>query len=171
MVTAYVGLGSNLGDRAFFIREALRFLNEVPGVKVTRVAPVYHTAPVGFTDQNWFLNTVAEVETSLPPQDLLAALLAIEKRLGRVRGRRWGPRTIDLDLLLYGDERIATPELTVPHPRLTGRAFAVVPLADLAPGLVLPGGAKARELAAVLAAQQQIERLEEESGTCARPEK
>ncbi|MGQ9497431.1 MAG: 2-amino-4-hydroxy-6-hydroxymethyldihydropteridine diphosphokinase [Desulfotomaculales bacterium] len=163
MTTAYVGLGSNLGDRRFFVREALRLISEVPGIKVKRVAPLYRTAPVGLTEQEWFFNTVAEIETPLSPHALLAALLAVEARLGRVRTRRWGPRTIDLDLLLYGDLHLHTPDLTVPHPRLTERAFAVVPLADLAPEMILPGGAKARDLAAALAAGQEIFRVEEDA--------
>ncbi|MEW5761866.1 MAG: 2-amino-4-hydroxy-6-hydroxymethyldihydropteridine diphosphokinase [Bacillota bacterium] len=162
MTIAYVGVGSNVGDRRWFVREALRLLDEVPGVKVRRVAPLYLTAPVGDVAQEWFLNTVAEIDTVLPPQKLLSALLAIEARLGRVRTRRWGPRTVDLDLLLYDDAEIRTPELTVPHPRLTGRAFAVVPLADLAPERVLPGGARARDLAAALAVVQPVARVEEE---------
>jgi len=171
VTTAYVGFGSNLGDRRFYIREALRLLDEVPGIKVKRVAPLYRTAPVGLTEQEWFFNTVAEIDTSLSPHALLAALLAVEARLGRVRTRRWGPRTIDLDILLYGDLRLHTPDLTVPHPRLTERAFAVVPLADLAPEMILPGGAKARDLAAALAAGQEISRVEEDLDGCVRSKK
>jgi len=161
VTTAYIGLGSNLGDRRSYIRKALRLLNDIPGIKVRRVAPIYHTAPMGFTHQDWFFNTVAEIETTLSPDALLAALLAVEARLGRVRTQRWGPRTIDLDILLYGDLKLDTPDLTVPHPRLTERAFAVVPLADLAPELVLPGDVRAQDLAAALAAGQQIARVEE----------
>ena len=106
---------------------------------MTRVSARYETAPVGVTDQPDFLNAVAQIETALPATDLLDALLNIENKLGRVRTLRWGPRVIDLDLLLYGDAQIALPNLTVPHPRLRERAFVLVPLAEIAPGLVLPG--------------------------------
>lgn len=158
-VVAYIGLGSNRGDREQNLRWAVRMLREAPGVTVRRVAPLYRTAPVGVTDQPEFLNTVVEVTTILSPRELLASLLTIEKLLGRTRGRRWGPRVIDLDLLLYGTESINAPDLAVPHPRLAERAFVVVPLADLAPGLALPGGAAAAALAAELQKKQFVERV------------
>lgn len=158
-VTAYIGLGSNRGDREQNLRQAVRMLREAPGVTVRRVAPLYRTAPVGVTDQPEFLNTVVEVTTILSPRELLACLLTIEKLLGRTRGRRWGPRVIDLDLLLYGTESINAPDLVVPHPRLAERAFVAVPLADLAPGLALPGGISAAALAAELRKKQFVERV------------
>lgn len=108
-------------------------------MSVVRVSSLYETAAVGVTDQPDFLNAVAEVETSLTAVDLLGALLNLENLLGRKRTIRWGPRVIDLDLLLYGDAQIALPELTVPHPRLRERAFVLVPLAEIAPDLALPG--------------------------------
>lgn len=139
MPLAYIGLGGNLGDRRANLDRALALLNASPGVRVRRVASVYETAPVGFTAQPRFLNTVAEVETDLAPADLLAVMQRIEAELGRVRTIRWGPRTIDLDLLLYDDLTLDDPALTIPHPRLAERAFVLVPLAELLPGYVLNG--------------------------------
>jgi len=138
-VTAHIGLGANLGDRQETLRTALRLLDEMPDTRITQRSSLYETAPVGFTEQPEFLNAVAEVETTLPALGLLRALLGIENLLGRVRTLRWGPRVIDLDLLTYGSEQIALPELTVPHPRLWERAFVLVPLAEIAPELTLPG--------------------------------
>jgi len=160
-VTAYIGLGSNLGDKRKNIRRALELLGGVPGVRVRRVAPLYRTAPVGYTEQDWFINTVAEVETSLPPEELLRVCLDIENRLGRVRIIRWGPRTVDLDLLLYGERAIDRPQLTVPHPRLHERAFVLVPLADLVPEMVVPGRGRVKGLLAGLPPEQRetVERM------------
>jgi len=155
---AYIGLGSNLGDKEANIKRALELLNASSGVRVKRVASLYRTAPVGFTGQDWFINTVAEVETGLGPHDLLALLLAVEKKLGRVRTVRWGPRTVDLDLLLFGEERITTPDLTVPHPHMSERAFVMAPLAELAPELTIPGPGKAAVLARTLAGEQLVQR-------------
>ena len=113
-----------------------------------QVSSLYKTAPVGMTEQPDFLNAVVEIQTTLPALELLGVLLHIEKKMGRVRTIRWGPRVIDLDLLLYGEQQIALPNLTVPHPRLRERAFVLVPLAEIAPGLVLPGdGRTAAEIA------------------------
>ncbi len=133
MTTAFIGLGANLGDRAGSLRDAVRRLAETPGLALGCVSSVYETAAVGVTDQPDFLNAVAEVQTSLTALDLLGVLLDIENKMGRVRTIRWGPRVIDLDLLLYGDAQIALPSLTVPHPRLAERAFVLVPLAEIAP--------------------------------------
>jgi len=158
-VTAYVGLGTNLGDTRANLAKALDLLRTTPGVDILRVASLYRTAPQGYTDQDWFLNTVGEVRTVLSPWKVLAALQAVETALGRVRSLRWGPRIIDLDLLLYGEERIDSPVLTVPHPRLLVRAFVLVPLAELAPGLELAPGRTAAELAAGLAREQFVEKI------------
>lgn len=157
---AYVGLGSNLGDKEEYLRKALELLDTSPGVRVEQVASFYRTAPVGRTDQDWFLNTVAKVETILTPHEFLFLLLDLEEKLGRVRNGRWGPRTVDLDLLLYGAAEVDTPELTVPHPRMAERAFVMVPLAELDPGRVLPGQGKAAALAEKLAQVQKIEKVE-----------
>lgn len=145
--TAYLGLGTNLGDREANLRRALALLAATPGVDVRRVSAVYETEPVGHKEQPWFLNQVVELETRLAPRALLDSALAIEAALGRARRERWGPRTMDIDILLYDDLTLEAPGLTVPHPRLTERAFVLVPLAELVPGLALPGGTAA-ELAA-----------------------
>lgn len=147
LALAYVGLGSNLGDRLGSLRAAVARLDGEPGVRVTRGSRIYETAPVGNVDQGWFLNAVAEVQTNLEPRALLERLLYIERSLGRVRGARGGPRTIDFDLLLHGDARLDDPASTVPHPRLEERAFVVAPLAELAPERRLPGGLTAAERA------------------------
>jgi 2-amino-4-hydroxy-6-hydroxymethyldihydropteridine diphosphokinase len=139
-VRAYVGLGSNLGDREATLRQALAALGEVPGIRVVAVSAFRETDPVGFLDQPRFLNAAAAVETELSPQGLLAALLEVERGLGRIRGgERYGPRTVDLDLLVYGNAAVAEPGLEIPHPRLHERRFALEPLAELAPGLEIPG--------------------------------
>jgi len=132
-VTAYVGLGSNLGERERTLRNALRALDERPGVEVTAVSRLRETEPVGGPPQGRFLNGVAQLRTSLTAEQLLRTLQEIEAQAGRRRTRRWGPRTLDLDLLLYGDAVIETPELQVPHPRMHKRRFVLEPLCELAP--------------------------------------
>jgi 2-amino-4-hydroxy-6-hydroxymethyldihydropteridine diphosphokinase len=137
---AYVGIGANLGDRRATIAAALEQLAAEPGLEVVAVSSLRETDPVGVTEQPRFLNGAAAVDTDLPARALLGRLLAIEGRLGRTReGPRFGPRTIDLDLLLYGDARIDAPGLRVPHPRLHERLFALEPLAELDPELAVPG--------------------------------
>ncbi len=139
MARAYVGLGANLGDRDATIRRALELLAADPHIDVTAVSTLRETDPVGVEDQPRFLNGVARLDTSLGPHDLLARLLDVERSLGRVRRERWGPRTIDLDLLLYDDLVLDEPGLTVPHPRLHERLFVLEPLEELDPALVVPG--------------------------------
>ena len=134
MTRAYIGVGANLGDRQATIRAAVAALRGVVGVSQLR-----ETDPVGVVDQPPFLNGAVVLETELSPRELLDALLAVEREHGRERRERWGPRTIDLDLLLYGDETIDEPGLTVPHPRLHERRFALEPLLDLDPELAIPG--------------------------------
>ncbi len=129
---AYVGLGSNLGDRAAYLLLGLSALSRLPKTHLLRLSPVYETDPVG-PPQPPYLNMVAELETELSPKGLLAEMLRIEKALGRERRERWGPRTLDLDLLLYGDLVLEEEGLSVPHPRLHERAFVLVPLLDLLP--------------------------------------
>ncbi len=151
MTRAYVGLGANLGDREAMLRSAVEQLRAEPGVRVTAVSTFLDTAPVGIVDQPRFLNAAAAVETDLGARELLDGLLGIERRLGRNRaGPRFGPRTIDLDLLLYGDEQIDEPGLQVPHPRLHERLFALEPLAELDPDLVVPGRGRLADLVAGL---------------------
>lgn len=156
---AYIGLGSNLGDKKANIKKALELLDTSTGVRVKKVASLYRTAPLGYTGQDWFLNTVAELETGLSPRELLSLLLDIEERLGRVRTIRWGPRTVDLDLLLFGREEIDTPDLIVPHPRMSERAFVMVPLAELKPEITVPGQGRAGDLAERLKKEQLIDKI------------
>jgi 2-amino-4-hydroxy-6-hydroxymethyldihydropteridine diphosphokinase len=138
---AFVGLGSNLGEREATILRALGRLQEEPEIDVVRVSGLRETDPVGYVDQPPFLNGAAELATELPARELLTRLLAIERELGRTRGDGppLGPRTIDLDLLLYGEDTIAEAGLQVPHPRLHERRFALEPLAELDPSAMIPG--------------------------------
>jgi 2-amino-4-hydroxy-6-hydroxymethyldihydropteridine diphosphokinase len=142
---AYVGVGANLGDRAATIEAAVAAL---PGV--VAVSELRETDPVGVVDQPRFLNGAAALDTTLSARELLDVLLAIERDLGRERRVRWGPRTIDLDLLLYGGETIEEPGLTVPHPRLHERRFALEPLLDLDPELAIPGRGRVADVLAEL---------------------
>ncbi|QYR23835.1 2-amino-4-hydroxy-6-hydroxymethyldihydropteridine diphosphokinase [Paenibacillus sp. sptzw28] len=128
---AYIALGSNVGDRERLITEALLMLQAHPAIEVLRVSGIYETEPVGYTQQPAFLNMTAAVCTSLEPLALLRAMLSIEKQLGRTRDIRWGPRTIDLDLLLMEDVAMEAGELNLPHPRMMERAFVLVPLRDI----------------------------------------
>jgi 2-amino-4-hydroxy-6-hydroxymethyldihydropteridine diphosphokinase len=146
---AYVGLGANLGDRDGTIGRAVELLDERVGV--VAVSSVRETEPWGYADQPSFLNAAAAVETDLGARELLAVLLEIERELGRTRdGPRYGPRAIDLDLLLFGDETVAEPGLTIPHPRLHERRFALEPLAELDPALIVPGRGAVSQLLAAL---------------------
>jgi 2-amino-4-hydroxy-6-hydroxymethyldihydropteridine diphosphokinase len=135
--TAYLSLGSNVGDREEMIRAALRLL-ESPGLHVGRISPVYETEPQDFKNQPWFLNLVAEIQTCLFPMQLLTRVRKIERGLGRKRTVNKGPRSIDIDILLYGESVIDSEDLVVPHPRMTERRFVLQPLADLAPDLRHP---------------------------------
>jgi 2-amino-4-hydroxy-6-hydroxymethyldihydropteridine diphosphokinase len=154
-VRAYIGLGSNLGDRERTIEDAVALLRADPGLDVVSVSSLRETEPWGPVEQPRFLNGAAEVETSLPPREVLGVLLDIERRLGRVREERFGPRTIDLDLLLYGDAVVDEPGLIVPHPRLHERAFALEPLQELVPGLVVAGRGSVVALLAALADEDE----------------
>lgn len=134
---AAIGLGGNLGDPPATMAKALHLLDVWPGINVRTVSRLYRTPPWGKTDQHWFHNACALVETRLDPHQLLEACLEIERELDRVRSDRWGPRTIDLDVLLHGDFSSDHADLTVPHPRMTERAFVMVPLAEIAPQAVV----------------------------------
>ena len=139
MSRVFIGVGSNEGDRLQHISNAVKALGATAGVAVTQMATITETEPVGGPPQGAYLNTVVELETALDPTELLKTLKAIEQRLGRKpSAERWGPRPIDLDLLLYDDRVIHTPELTVPHPRLHERRFVLEPLAQLAPDIIHP---------------------------------
>ncbi len=139
MNTAFVALGANLGDPASTVRAAFAALANLPASRVVHCSSLYRTAPVGLADQPEFINAVAELQTDLAPEALLDALLEIEQRFGRIRAERNGPRTLDLDVLLYNDQFVELPRLTLPHPRLHLRAFVLLPLAEIAPDLKIPG--------------------------------
>ena len=149
-VRAYIGLGANLADREGTIEQAVGLLGAEPGIEVVSVSSLRETEPWGRVAQPAFVNGAVAVETTLEPRALLGVLLDVERRLGRVRDERWGPRTIDLDLLLYGDVVLDEPGLTVPHPRLHERAFALEPLLDLDRDLVVPGRGRVADLLAAL---------------------
>jgi 2-amino-4-hydroxy-6-hydroxymethyldihydropteridine diphosphokinase len=148
--TAFVGIGSNLGDREAHLSRAIELLSAEDGIEVSGVSQIRETEPVGPVEQGPFLNGAARLETELAPRDLLDRLLGIEQQMGRVRRERYGPRTIDLDLLLYGDEVVDEPGLIVPHPRLKERRFALEPLSDLDPSLTIPGSGPISALLAEL---------------------
>jgi 2-amino-4-hydroxy-6-hydroxymethyldihydropteridine diphosphokinase len=135
---SYVGIGSNLGEREFLIRKAVEALRELPRTSVIQVSSLYDTDPVGDIEQPPFLNAVVRLETELEARELLWHLLLIERRMGRVRTQRWGPRSIDLDLLFHGDEVIEEADLRVPHPEALRRAFVLLPLQELEPDFVHP---------------------------------
>ena len=151
MPRAYVGLGANLGPREATLLRAIELLGADPEIEVLELSALRETDPVGVEDQPSFVNGAVAVETTLSPRRLLDALLRVERELGRVRdGERWGPRTIDLDLLLYGDEVADEPGLTLPHPRLHERRFALEPLAELDSELEIPGHGRVSDLLAEL---------------------
>ena len=150
MTRAYVGLGANLGQREETLREAVRILDRAPDVDVIAVSELRETEPVGPIAQPPFLNGAVALETALSARELLELLLDVERSLGRIREERWGPRVVDLDLLLYGDDAVDEPGVEVPHPRLHERRFALEPLAELDPELELPGRGRVSDLLAAL---------------------
>ncbi|CAH0306287.1 2-amino-4-hydroxy-6-hydroxymethyldihydropteridinepyrophosphokinase [Peribacillus sp. Bi96] len=135
---AYLSIGSNLGNRLDTFQEAFQLLAENPSIKLVACSSLYETEPIGYTDQDCFLNAVLKVETDLEPEELLHACMQIEQEFGRKREIRWGPRTLDLDILLYNHENIETEILSVPHPRMHERAFVIVPLMEVDPDIILP---------------------------------
>ena len=139
MHAAFIALGSNLDDPEAKVRLAIKALAELPMARLVAASSLYRSAPVGRTDQPDFVNAVAQLSTTLAPQALLAALLALEQRFGRERSFRNAPRTLDLDLLLYDAQCIAEPGLAVPHPRMHQRAFVLAPLVEIAPACIIPG--------------------------------
>ncbi|MDP2210615.1 MAG: 2-amino-4-hydroxy-6-hydroxymethyldihydropteridine diphosphokinase [Candidatus Aquicultor sp.] len=139
-IEAYLSLGSNLGDRRHNLEEALRIIGETDGVSIERLSPLYETGAVGGVEQDDFYNIVARITTSLSPRELLHLAQRVEERLHRVRVERWGPRTVDVDILLYGEASIAETDLVIPHPEMENRAFVLAPLGDIAPQLMLPSG-------------------------------
>ncbi|MGG1594820.1 2-amino-4-hydroxy-6-hydroxymethyldihydropteridinediphosphokinase [Terribacillus saccharophilus] len=137
MKQAWIALGSNIAPRETYLQQAIQMLSEHEEIKLNQVSTVYETEPVGYENQDQFLNLVAEVETSLDPMELLRICQKIEQDLGRKRIIRWGPRTVDLDILLYSTENMNVEELILPHSRMHERAFVLVPLAEIAPELLL----------------------------------
>ncbi|MEK5040513.1 2-amino-4-hydroxy-6-hydroxymethyldihydropteridine diphosphokinase [Sporosarcina sp. FSL K6-3457] len=142
MTVAYLSIGSNIGDRLYHLVEAVRALHSHGGMEVVAVSSIYETAPVGYTDQADFLNVAVCVETVVDAQELLAICQQVERELGRQRTIRWGPRTVDLDILLYGTDTIETENLVVPHPRMHERAFVLIPLLEIAPTIIQPATGK-----------------------------
>jgi 2-amino-4-hydroxy-6-hydroxymethyldihydropteridine diphosphokinase len=138
MARVFLGIGSNLADRAAFLKGAIDRLDEVPSIRVARASSVYETDPWGKPDQESFLNQVLELETTMEPVPLLETCRSIERGLGRERTEKWGARTIDIDILLYDSRIVEGAELSIPHPRLRDRRFVLVPLAEIAPGVSVP---------------------------------
>lgn len=151
--TAYIGIGSNIGDPRGQVEQAIAALDRLPDTKLKSASPLYQSRPQGPVDQPEFVNAAAAIDTGLEALDLLEHLHAIEQAQGRFRdGTRWGPRQLDLDILLYGDEAFSTSGLTVPHPELTRRSFVLYPLADIAPDLEIPGAGSLQQLLAEMPA-------------------
>ncbi|MCQ9292212.1 2-amino-4-hydroxy-6-hydroxymethyldihydropteridine diphosphokinase [Staphylococcus hyicus] len=142
MIDVYLGLGSNIGDREQQLQSAVERLDQVTGIHVQHTSSMYETKPVGYVEQPDFLNVCLHIKTTLSPEALLHQCLRIEKELHRVREVRWGPRTIDIDVLLYGDEIIESEQLIVPHPRMTARAFVMIPLNEIAAHVIEPRSKK-----------------------------
>ena len=159
MAVVYLGLGSNIGERGQHLARACGLLRRHPAVAVQAVSSLYETAPVGFTAQDAFLNAVACVHTTLRPESLLAITQAVESRLGREPAVRWGPRVIDIDILLYDALQVRKPFLDVPHKALSERLFVLVPLSELEPHLNLPSGESIRRIIAALPDQGEVTRL------------
>jgi 2-amino-4-hydroxy-6-hydroxymethyldihydropteridine diphosphokinase len=159
-----IGFGSNQGESMHICRKAIETLGIRPKIEVVRVSSFYRTKPVGPIEQQWFINGVVECLTELEPEELLKMLMGIEADFGRIRSSKWGPRTLDLDILFYGDRLISLPHLEVPHPRIQERLFVLMPLAEIAPSLVHPGcGSSVQDLLThFLRSQhdQQVERME-----------
>jgi 2-amino-4-hydroxy-6-hydroxymethyldihydropteridine diphosphokinase len=138
LAKAYLSLGSNLGNKLRFLKEAISKIGEADKITINRVSSVYETQPVGYEEQEWFLNLVVEIKTSLVPRDLLDHVLSVEDQMGRRREIKWGSRNIDIDILLYDNQIIQSDHLTLPHPRMHERRFMLLPLAEIAPKLLHP---------------------------------
>lgn len=144
--SVYLSLGSNLGDKEGWLKKAFHMLGEIPGVSITGKSSLYRTDPVGYTEQDWFLNAVVGLATEISPLGLLEKTREIENHLGRKRLIRWGPRTIDIDILLYHEEVIALPELMIPHPEMSRRRFVLVPLVEVDENVLVTGLGRAKDL-------------------------
>lgn len=146
MKRAFIALGSNIGDRANFLERAIELLRQHPNIEIVKRSSIYETEPVGYLEQPPFLNMVIEIETSLTPVELLETVQAIERVCGRVRERKWGPRTIDLDILLYDQENIQMENLIIPHPRMWERAFVIVPLMEIDDSIIRDDGTSIKDI-------------------------
>ncbi|HZX47743.1 MAG TPA: 2-amino-4-hydroxy-6-hydroxymethyldihydropteridine diphosphokinase [Nitrospirota bacterium] len=138
LINAFIGIGTNLGDRKNHIAEAIQLLENNTDIKIIRSSALYVTEPIGYVGQDWFLNCVIEVMTNLPPHELLARCLEIEDKMGRTRTMQWGPRVIDLDILLYNNAVIEDDDLIIPHPNMDKRRFVLAPLVEIAPDVIHP---------------------------------
>jgi 2-amino-4-hydroxy-6-hydroxymethyldihydropteridine diphosphokinase len=138
MATAYIGLGSNIGDRIDIIKKSLEIINNTPNIEVKKISSFYETEPMEYKNQDWFVNAVAEINTELTPEELLEKLNEIEIEIERIRTIKWGPRNIDIDILYYEQELVATSELQIPHIRMNSRAFVLIPLAEIAENVKHP---------------------------------
>lgn len=164
----YLSLGSNLGDRAGHLHWAIKRIASTPGIVTVRSSPLYETEPVGPVDQPWFVNAVLEVRTTMQPLDLLAMAKGLEAEAGRVRGERWGPRPLDVDILTWGLQQLSLPGLCVPHPEMLRRLFVLVPLRDLRPDWCSPDGTPIDALIRRLEGQQRVYRYPS-AGSARRP--
>lgn len=154
MAIAYLSLGANLGDRKAMLEAALRRLEASGQVRVVTASSVYETEPIGYAEQPWFYNLAAEIETDLDPDELLTVTKQVERELNRTREIHWGPRTIDIDILLYDDLVTSGNRLTLPHPEMVGRRFVLEPLVEIAPDLTLPDGRRIADLLPSVSAQE-----------------
>jgi 2-amino-4-hydroxy-6-hydroxymethyldihydropteridine diphosphokinase len=155
MVKAFLSLGSNMGDKREYLIKAINLIEQHREITLVKAASFYETKPVGYLEQDLFLNTVIEVDTGLNPRDLLKAINEIEQQLGRERNTRWGPRTVDIDILTYGQEMIDEEDLTIPHREMKNRGFVLIPLLEIAPDFRFPSGEEGKEI---------LSRLSEEKG-------
>ncbi len=146
MSRCFLGIGSNMGDKEYYLDGAVDSLKESQGIEVKALSGYYETEPFGVKDQAWFLNAVIEIETKISPENLLELINKIEKKYDRVREKRWGPRTLDIDILLYDNINISKPDLIIPHPYLEKRIFVLEPLAELEPDYMLPSGRKIKDV-------------------------
>lgn len=159
MSRAYLGLGSNLGDTSENLREASGRIAALPATSLISASSLFETAPWGYVDQPWFLNAVIEIETLLGPRELLRCVKGVEQSMGRIVGERWGPRLIDIDILVYDELTINEPDLVIPHPRICERLFVLAPLAEILPEWTCPGGETVSQTANRLRDEASVRRL------------